>query len=98
MPLINLAIALFALVAIESSSQSLGRTYAVLLAAAILLDICWFILFSYEIWLVWLSLLPPVLVSYDIVSYNFMNADDVMIHDVVQCDKINIVGFRYVYS
>ncbi|XP_037491410.1 uncharacterized protein LOC105649623 isoform X2 [Jatropha curcas] len=39
--LINLAIALFALVAIESSSQSLGRTYAVLLFCAILLDIFW---------------------------------------------------------
>lgn len=48
--LINLAIALFALVAIESSSQSLGRTYAVLLFSAIFLDICWFILFSHEIW------------------------------------------------
>ncbi|XP_031402506.1 uncharacterized protein LOC116212060 isoform X2 [Punica granatum] len=48
--LINLAIALFALVAIESSSQSLGRTYAVLLLCAILLDIAWFIFFSYEIW------------------------------------------------
>lgn len=48
--LINLAIALFALVAIESSSQSLGRTYAVLLFSSILVDISWFILFSYEIW------------------------------------------------
>ncbi|KAK7362460.1 hypothetical protein VNO77_04574 [Canavalia gladiata] len=48
--LINLAIALFALVAIESSSQSLGRTYAFLLFCAILLDISWFILFSHEIW------------------------------------------------
>ncbi|XP_022753505.1 uncharacterized protein LOC111301798 [Durio zibethinus] len=48
--LINLAIALFALVAIESSSQSLGRTYAVLLFCAILLDISWFILFSHDIW------------------------------------------------
>ncbi|KAI6670748.1 hypothetical protein NL676_005633 [Syzygium grande] len=48
--LINLAIALFALVAIESSSQKLGRTYAVLLFCAILLDISWFILFTYEIW------------------------------------------------
>ncbi|KAH1243349.1 hypothetical protein GmHk_07G020444 [Glycine max] len=50
--LINLAIALFALVAIESSSQSLGRTYAFLLFCAILLDISWFILFSNEIWCV----------------------------------------------
>ncbi|GMY16078.1 hypothetical protein FCV25MIE_11317 [Fagus crenata] len=48
--LINLAIALFALVAIESSSQSLGRTYAVLLFCAILLDVSWFILFTHDIW------------------------------------------------
>ncbi|CAK9165901.1 unnamed protein product [Ilex paraguariensis] len=50
--LTNLGIALFALVAIESSSQSLGRTYAVLLFCAILLDISWFILFTHEIWCV----------------------------------------------
>ncbi|CAK7339063.1 unnamed protein product [Dovyalis caffra] len=37
--LIDLAISLFALVAIESSSQRLGRTYAVLLFSSILLDI-----------------------------------------------------------
>ncbi|XP_077235966.1 uncharacterized protein LOC143877666 isoform X2 [Tasmannia lanceolata] len=48
--LINLVVALFALIAIESSSQSLGRTYAVLLVCAILLDVVWFILFSHEIW------------------------------------------------
>ncbi|KAL8171037.1 hypothetical protein V2J09_022841, partial [Rumex salicifolius] len=48
--LINLSIALFALVAIESGSQRLGRTYAILLFCAILLDITWFILFSYDIW------------------------------------------------
>ncbi|KAF2305199.1 hypothetical protein GH714_003005 [Hevea brasiliensis] len=48
--LINLGIALFALVAIESSSQSLGRTYAVLLFCSILLDISWFILFTHDIW------------------------------------------------
>jgi len=48
--LINLGIALFALVAIESSSQSLARTYAGLLFCAILLDIFWFILFTHEIW------------------------------------------------
>ncbi|XP_058223228.1 uncharacterized protein LOC131332934 isoform X1 [Rhododendron vialii] len=48
--LINLAIALFALVAIESSSQRLARTYAVLLFCAVLLDIVWFILFAHEIW------------------------------------------------
>ncbi|KAG9142954.1 hypothetical protein Leryth_006234 [Lithospermum erythrorhizon] len=48
--LINLVIALFALVAIESSSQSLGRTYAVLLSCTIFLDLCWLILYSSEIW------------------------------------------------
>ncbi|KFK35578.1 hypothetical protein AALP_AA4G008900 [Arabis alpina] len=48
--LINLAIALFALVAIESNNQTLGRTYAVLLFCAILLDVSWFILFTQEIW------------------------------------------------
>ncbi|CAI0440540.1 unnamed protein product [Linum tenue] len=48
--LINLSVALFALVAIESSSQSLGRTYAVLLFSAICLDISWFFLFFSDIW------------------------------------------------
>ncbi|XP_062076335.1 uncharacterized protein LOC133781379 [Humulus lupulus] len=48
--LINLAISLFALVAIESSSQSLGRTYAVLLLSSLILDISWFFLFSSDIW------------------------------------------------
>ncbi|KAG6494280.1 uncharacterized protein LOC122002825 [Zingiber officinale] len=48
--LINLVAALFALVAIESSSQSLGRTYAVLLFFCIVLDVAWFILFSRTIW------------------------------------------------
>ena len=48
--LINLAVALFALDAIENSSHSMGRTYAVLLAFALSLDIFWFILFSSEIW------------------------------------------------
>ncbi|WVZ22312.1 hypothetical protein V8G54_000856 [Vigna mungo] len=37
--LVNLVVALFALVAIESSSQSLGRTYAFLLFCTILLDV-----------------------------------------------------------
>lgn len=46
--LANLALALFALVAIESGSQSLGRAYAGLLAFALLLDIVWFILFTSE--------------------------------------------------
>jgi hypothetical protein len=50
--LINLVVALFALVAIESGNQTLGRTYAVLLFSAILLDIAWFILFSNTIWYV----------------------------------------------
>ncbi|XP_050220311.1 uncharacterized protein LOC126670588 isoform X2 [Mercurialis annua] len=48
--LVNLGIALFALVAIESSSQSLGRAYAVLLFCAILLDVSWFFLFAHRIW------------------------------------------------
>ncbi|KAG8387401.1 hypothetical protein BUALT_Bualt02G0017700 [Buddleja alternifolia] len=48
--LVNLGISLFALVAIESSSQSLARTYAVLLFCSILLDISWFFLFSHDIW------------------------------------------------
>lgn len=48
--LINLVVALFALIAIESSSQSLGRTYVVLLGCAIFLDVAWFILFSHAIW------------------------------------------------
>lgn len=54
--LINLAIALFALVAIESSSQRLARTYAVLLFCAILIDVVWFILFTREIWCVCLCI------------------------------------------
>ncbi|XP_039034355.1 uncharacterized protein LOC120170475 isoform X2 [Hibiscus syriacus] len=48
--LANLGIAFFALVAIESGSQSLGRAYAVLLFCAILLDISWFVLFAHDIW------------------------------------------------
>lgn len=48
--LVNLSISLFALVAIESSSQSLARTYAVLLFSSILLDLSWFFLFSHHIW------------------------------------------------
>ncbi|XP_039012977.1 uncharacterized protein LOC120142324 isoform X2 [Hibiscus syriacus] len=48
--LANLGIALFALVAIESGSQSLGRAYAVLLFCAILLDVSWFVLFAHDIW------------------------------------------------
>ncbi|CAM8892759.1 unnamed protein product [Rhodiola kirilowii] len=48
--LINFAVTLFALVAIESANQRLGRTYAILLACTIFLDIVWLILFSYDIW------------------------------------------------
>ncbi|XP_073040228.1 uncharacterized protein [Primulina eburnea] len=48
--LVNLGVSLFALVAIESSSQSLARTYAVLLFCSIFLDVFWFILFSRDIW------------------------------------------------
>ncbi|TVU39980.1 hypothetical protein EJB05_13425 [Eragrostis curvula] len=47
---INLVIGLFAVVAIESSSQRLGRTYAALLFFAVVLDVAWFILFSHAIW------------------------------------------------
>lgn len=47
---VSLGISLFALVAIESSSQNLARTYAVLLFCAICLDVSWFILFSNNIW------------------------------------------------
>ncbi|KAL9675614.1 hypothetical protein QQ045_003816 [Rhodiola kirilowii] len=50
LPLINLAVALFGLVAIESLNQILCRTYATLLACTILLDIIWLILFSGDIW------------------------------------------------
>lgn len=66
--LINLAIALFALVAIESSSQSLGRTYAFLLFCAVLLDISWFILFTHEIWCVHFSPLL-ICISYILFPY-----------------------------
>ncbi|KAJ4838200.1 hypothetical protein Tsubulata_029609 [Turnera subulata] len=48
--LVNFGIAIFALVAIESSSQSLGRTYAVLLFLSLLLDAAWFFLFLRHIW------------------------------------------------
>ncbi|XP_051143604.1 uncharacterized protein LOC127260015 [Andrographis paniculata] len=48
--LLNLGISLFGLVAIESSSQTLARTYACLLFCSIALDISWFLLFSHDIW------------------------------------------------
>lgn len=44
--LVNMVAALFALVAIESSSQILGRTYGVLLTCMIFLDAAWFVFFS----------------------------------------------------
>lgn len=47
--LANLALALFALIAIESGSQSLGRAYAGFLSLSLLLDIVWFCLFANEI-------------------------------------------------
>ncbi|CAA0825790.1 Unknown protein [Striga hermonthica] len=48
--LVDLGISLFALVAIESSSQSLARTYAFLLFCSICLDLSWFFIFSNHIW------------------------------------------------
>ncbi|EPS63582.1 hypothetical protein M569_11193, partial [Genlisea aurea] len=48
--LVNLVISLFALVAIESSSQILARTYAILLFCSIFVDVSWFVLFSHDIW------------------------------------------------
>ncbi|XP_011089757.1 uncharacterized protein LOC105170617 [Sesamum indicum] len=48
--LVDLGISLFALVAIESSSQSLARTYAFLLFCSVFLDLSWFLLFSHDIW------------------------------------------------
>ncbi|KAF6152033.1 hypothetical protein GIB67_010607 [Kingdonia uniflora] len=60
--LINLAVALFALVAIESSSQRLGRTYAVLLCCAIFLDVFWFIMFSHQIWNISSDKFEPVFI------------------------------------
>ena len=48
----NVCVALFALVAIESSSQRLGRIYALLLLAAILIDLLWFILYAHPIWFI----------------------------------------------
>eukprot|EP00850_Spirogloea_muscicola_P013565 SM000092S24533 [mRNA] locus=s92:504803:505915:- [translate_table: standard] len=47
----DLAAALFALVALESGSQALGRTYAaLLLPATLLLDAAWFATFSRAAW------------------------------------------------
>lgn len=51
--LANLALAFFALIAIESGSQSLGRAYAGLLGLSLILDVVWFCLFTNEIRWVW---------------------------------------------
>ncbi|KAI3989987.1 hypothetical protein MKX01_003690 [Papaver californicum] len=48
--LVNFVIELLSLIAIESSSQRLGRTYAILLCCGILLNISWFILFPNHTW------------------------------------------------
>lgn len=48
--LVNMVAALFALVAIESSSQILGRTYGVLLTCMIFLDAAWCVFFSGTVW------------------------------------------------
>lgn len=48
--LVNMAVSLFALVAIETSSQILGRTYGILLICMIILDASWFFFFSGTIW------------------------------------------------
>ncbi|XP_020576123.1 uncharacterized protein LOC110021808 [Phalaenopsis equestris] len=48
--LVNMAVALFVLVAIACSSQMLARTYAVLLTCMIFLDGAWFVFFSGKIW------------------------------------------------
>jgi hypothetical protein len=67
----NLMLALFALVAIESGSQSLGRAYVGLLALALVLDILWFILFTSEIrYSSWLFLvLIKVYLKFGFVSF-----------------------------
>lgn len=77
--LINLAIALFALVAIESSSQSLGRTYAVLLLSAIFLDIFWFILFAYDTWSLPLSCIVSLSMFSLFLSMGWRTADYIAI-------------------
>ncbi|KAI0501786.1 hypothetical protein KFK09_016731 [Dendrobium nobile] len=48
--LVNMVAALFAIVAMESSSQILVRTYGVLLSCMIFLDAAWFVFFSGTIW------------------------------------------------
>ena len=48
--LANLVVALFALVAIASGYESLGRAYAACLGVVLVLDVVWFYFFSAEIW------------------------------------------------
>ncbi|KAH0458403.1 hypothetical protein IEQ34_013718 [Dendrobium chrysotoxum] len=48
--LVNMVAALFAIVAMEGSSQILVRTYGVLLSCMIFLDAAWFVFFSGTIW------------------------------------------------
>ncbi|KAJ6841906.1 uncharacterized protein M6B38_303585 [Iris pallida] len=48
--LMNLAVSLYALVAIESGSRNLRRTYVALLPCMILLDLTWFLLYFHNIW------------------------------------------------
>lgn len=48
--LANLVVALFALVAIASGYESLGRAYAACLGVGLVLDVVWFSFFSNEIW------------------------------------------------
>lgn len=52
--ILHLGISLFGLVAVESSNQSLARTYAFLLFCSFFLDLTWFFLFSHHIWYVYL--------------------------------------------
>ncbi|KAH6766541.1 hypothetical protein C2S52_017524 [Perilla frutescens var. hirtella] len=48
--ILHLGVSLFGLVAVESSNQSLARTYAFLLFCSFFLDLSWFFLFSHHIW------------------------------------------------
>ncbi|XP_057781170.1 uncharacterized protein LOC130999606 [Salvia miltiorrhiza] len=48
--ILHLGVSLFGLVAVESSNQSLARTYAFLLFCSLFLDLSWFFLFSHQIW------------------------------------------------
>ncbi|KAG6401258.1 hypothetical protein SASPL_138109 [Salvia splendens] len=48
--ILHLGVSLFGLVAVESSNQSLARTYTFLLFCSFFLDLSWFFLFSHQIW------------------------------------------------